>query len=333
MQRLLICGTNWLGDSIMSMPALQALKRVAPATHLTLLVKPAMLPLWEMHAAVDAAIPICRGRGGTRLTVAALRRQGYDRAVIFPNSLRSALLPFLVPVPQRIGVAGQWRRLLLTEAVAPRPDGDRSHQAGEYFALLGLDVPSAFEPPAMTPSDMAQADAAHVLGEDTGRPLLGILPGAARGGSKRWPPARFASVARALVASHGVRPVVFGTDAERAACDAVAAAVGPAARNLAGQTSLVVLAAALARCRLALTNDSGGMHLAAAVGTPVVAVFGVTDPALTGPLGAHDRILCGAPAGARSRDIPRESAAAAAALGRVTAEQVQAEAEAILGLS
>ncbi|MBT3296635.1 MAG: lipopolysaccharide heptosyltransferase II [Verrucomicrobia bacterium] len=333
MQRLLICGTNWLGDSIMSMPALQALKRVAPATHLTLLVKPAMLPLWEMHAAVDAAVPIYRGRDGTRLTVAALRRQGYDRAVIFPNSLRSALLPFLVRIPQRIGVPGHWRRLLLTDGVAPRPAGDRSHQAGEYFALLGLEVPPTFAPPALTPSDTAQADAAHALGDAAGRPLLGILPGAARGGSKRWPPEHFASVARALVASHGVRPVVFGTESERAACDAVAAAVGGEVRNLAGQTSLVVLAAALARCRLALTNDSGGMHLASAVGTPVVAVFGLTDPELTGPLGAHDRILCGAEAEARSRDIPRESPAAEAALRRVTPQQVQAAAEAILDAS
>ena len=331
MQRLLIGGTNWLGDSVMSMPALQRLKQQAPDTHVTLLIKPAMLPLWEMHGAVDAMIPIAGGRAGLRATVQALRRQRCDRAVIFPNSFRSALLPFLARIPQRVGAAGHWRRMLLTDCVAGRAAADHSHQAREYLALLGLDRSAPLDPPAITPPAAAQEEAARLLPAADNAAWVAILPGAARGGSKRWPAERFVAVARQLVAAHGVRVALLGTASERCACDPIATALGEAAVNLAGQTSLAVLTAVLQRCRLALTNDSGGMHLAAAVGTPVVAIFGLTDPALTGPLGRDDRILCGAPPEQRSRDISRESAAAEVALRHVTSDQVLAAAREIVG--
>ncbi|NQU40030.1 MAG: lipopolysaccharide heptosyltransferase II [Lentisphaerae bacterium] len=333
MQRLLICGTNWLGDSIMSMPALQRLKRQSPDSHVTLLIKPAMVPLWEMHAAVDAIVPLSHGCGGMRTTVQALRREPFDRAVIFPNSFRSALLPFLARIPQRRGRAGHWRRALLTECLAGRATGDRSHQAREYLSLLGLDRSAPLEPPAIVPPQMARDEAARLLPVAEGAPWVAVMPGAARGGSKRWPGDRFTDVARQLVALHGVRVALLGTASEREACNPIAAALGAAASNLAGQTSLAVLTAVLKRCRLALTNDSGGMHLASAVGTPVVAIFGLTDPELTGPLGRDDRILCGAPPERRSRDIPRESAVAEEALRSVTAAEALAAAQDILGAS
>jgi heptosyltransferase-2 len=151
---------------------------------------------------------------------------------------------------------------------------------------------------------------------------VGVLPGAARGDSKRWPSESFAEVASALVKERDVRIALFGTDAERPACDQIARAVGKAACNLAGKTSLVLLAAALGRCRLAVSNDSGGMHLATALGVPVVAVFGLTDPALTGPLGAANRVICGVPAEQRTRDVPRESPEAEAALRSITPDRV-----------
>ncbi|MDP6491740.1 MAG: glycosyltransferase family 9 protein, partial [Kiritimatiellia bacterium] len=139
MDRVLICGTNWLGDCIMSMPSLQVLKQRRPNTHLTLLAKPGMVPLWQMHSAVDAIVPIAQGRGGTRRTVRVLRQQLFDRAVIFPNSFRSALLPFMGGVPRRMGVASHGRALLLTERRPGRQPGDASHQVWEYYRLLGLD--------------------------------------------------------------------------------------------------------------------------------------------------------------------------------------------------
>ncbi|MBL7075888.1 MAG: lipopolysaccharide heptosyltransferase II [Kiritimatiellae bacterium] len=330
MDRLLICGTNWLGDSIMSMPALQLLKQGASEVHVTLLVKPGMVPLWEMHEAVDAIVPIYQGGGGTRLTVRALKQQSFDRAVIFPNSFRSALLPFLGGVPRRIGIAAHWRRLLLTEPRPGRRPDDTSHQAWEYFRLLDLAISEEALAPRLSPPESARGEAEQLLAEDGSRPWVAMLPGAARGNSKRWPPESFAEVAKRLVDESGVRIALFGTAAERGACDHIADAVGDLARNLAGKTSLVVLAACLARCRAAVSNDSGGMHLATALGVPVVAVFGLTDPSLTGPLGAANRVICGGAPEERTRDVPRESAEAEAALRSVTPAQVLNDVRAML---
>ncbi len=329
-ERLLICGTNWLGDSIMSMPALQSLKAREPATRVVLLVKPGMVPLWEMHEAVDAILPIYRGRGGTGLTVRALRGHSFDRAVIFPNSFRSALLPFLGGIPERIGVAAHWRRLLLTDVRPARGPEDRTHQSAEYYRLLDMDVPSDVPVPRITPPESAQGETELLLSRDGDAPWVGMLPGAARGDSKRWPAERFADVARGLVDEFNVRIALFGTASDAAACDEIARAVGDRARNLAGKTSLVLLASALGRCRAAVSNDSGGMHLATALGVPVVAIFGLTDPCLTGPLGPASRVICGAPRERRTRDVPRESAEAEAALGRITPEQVLADLRDIL---
>ncbi len=333
MDRLLIGGTNWLGDSIMSMPALQTLKQHQPGTHISLLVKPGMVLLWEMHEAIDAIVPIYQGSGGTRLTVRALRRQSFDRAVLFPNSFRSALLPFLGGVPRRIGVAAHGRRLLLTDARRGRPSDDLPHQFREYYRLLDMEVPTEPVAPRITPPDSARGEAELLLSDATDRPWVAMLPGAARGNSKRWPPECFAEVAKQLVEDLGVRIALFGTAVEQAACDHIAGVVGDSARNLAGKTSLVLLAAALGRCRAALSNDSGGMHLATALNVPVVALFGLTDPALTGPIGASHRVICGAPPEQRTRDVPRESAEAEAALRCITPERVLAEVRAMLETS
>jgi heptosyltransferase-2 len=330
MDRLLICGTNWLGDTIMSMPAVQSFRRREPAAHVTLLVKPGMVALWEMHEAIDAILPIHQGRGGTRLTVRALRRQSFDRAVIFPNSFRSAMLPCLGGIPRRIGVAAHWRRLLLTDLRPGRRPDDRSHQSHEYYRLLDVDVPVEPVAPRITPPDSAQREAELLLPFEGDRPWVGMLPGAARGISKRWPPERFAEVAQRLVEEFTVRIVLLGTAAEQAACDHIAGVLGDAARNLAGETSLVLLAAALGRCRAAVSNDSGGMHLATALGVPVVAVFGLTDPDVTGPLGPSSRVICGAPQERRTRDVPRESTEAGAALLSITPERVLTEVRDIL---
>ena len=151
--------------------------------------------------------------------------------------------------------------------------------------------------------------------------MLGVIPGAARGSSKQWPPARFVETVRRVRAAEACRVAVFGTGAEHDLCDGIVRALETPALNLAGQTDLATLAAGLARCDVVLSNDCGGMHLAAAVGTRVVAVFGVTDPRRTGPLGGGHRII--AAEGVRpDRDVPRESIAATAALRSITSEQV-----------
>jgi lipopolysaccharide heptosyltransferase II len=184
--------------------------------------------------------------------------------------------------------------------------------------------------PQLSPG-AAHLDAARrQLTWDAAAPCIGLLPGAARGPSKRWPAERFAEVGRRLASERGLRIAVFGSAGEAAICREVADGIGGAAACLAGRTSLPELTALLAGCRAVVSNDSGGMHLAAAAGTPVVAIFGLTDPAVTGPIGAAHRVVAAAGV-TRARAIPRHSEEAERALRSVTADEVFAAVVAALG--
>ena len=308
-ERILICGTNWLGDGIMAMPALQLLKQKRPDCHVTLLVKDALVPLWRMQPAADEVVGYRPTARGTVAAVSAMRRGGYARAVVMPNSFRSALIPFLARVPTRVGRRGHQRSWLLTQVLKQAGIADNRHQAWEYMELLGLtDEADSLDVPRLSIPGEAADRAKKLLGDTSGVALVGILPGAARGPAKRWPVDHFAELARSLVQTKECRIVLLGTGAERDLCMRVAGESGVDAMNLAGETSLPGLAAVLGQCRVVVSNDSGGMHLAAAAGARVVAVFGLTDPKKTGPLGRAHRIIRNADVcGARdiSRDAPR----------------------------
>ncbi|MGQ9661929.1 MAG: lipopolysaccharide heptosyltransferase II [Kiritimatiellia bacterium] len=330
-QRILICGTNWLGDSIMSMPAVQMFKRQNPATQLALLVKPNLIPLWELQPAVDELIRLDTGFQGTLATVCRLRDRRFDRAYIFPNSFRAAALPFLARVPVRRGFRGHARAWLLTELVRVSPTPERIHQAWEYVAILDiLVVGGSLESPRL---NVTQSDAQEVmrrlrLNGSSGQ-FIGMAPGAARGPSKRWPASHFAACGRLLADSEDFAILVFGTAPEAELCSFVATQIGPRAYNLAGKTTLRELAALLTACRAVVANDSGCMHLATAVGTPVVAVFGITEPAKTGPLGRAHRIIT-REVNRRSRDIRRRSAEAEQCLREIEPEEVAAAVRSLL---
>lgn len=322
--RLLVIGLNWLGDAVMSMPAMAALRERHPGAAITLLARPAVAPLWHLFPGLDAVVNPIQGPLGTFRTGAALRREPFAAAWVFPKSFRSALLAYTGGVPQRIGLAGHWRDAMLTQVVR-LPAGDRRHQMWEYLDLVGAGAGPVIRPPFIRAPEaevraVREQQAAHEEGGH-GKPWVGIFPGAARGPSKRWPAERFAEVARRLAETQGCRIAVFGSDADRAACGIVAGAGGRSAVDLSGQTTLPRLAAWLSACRMVVANDSGGMHLAAALGVPVVAVFGVTDPVRTGPLGSGHRTVV-AEGVRRSRDVAADAAAARTALLSIAVERV-----------
>jgi heptosyltransferase-2 len=302
----------------MSMPALQAYRAAHPDERLILLVKPAMAPLWAMHPAPDEILQLASGFAGARRAAAAIRRAGCRRAYVLPHSFRAALVPFLARVPKRIGRPGHARDFLLTEVVRATPRAGQEHQAYEMLALLAPDASDALEPPHLEVDAVARAAARELLGEDHA-PWIGLIPGAARGPSKQWPRAHFEEVGRRLDAEPGARLAVLGTPAEMDLCASVARAIGPAAVSFAGRTSFAQWAGLLECCTVVVANDSGGMHLAAALGTPVVAMFGITDPTRTGPLGPA-RIL--QHARQRSRDVPRDSDVARLSLASIQPEEV-----------
>jgi heptosyltransferase-2 len=322
---------NWLGDSIFTMPALQALKQGDPNVHVTMLVKPWLAALWEMHDAVDAIVKLAPGWSGVRRAAATLSRGKLAAAYVFPNSFRSALVPFLARIPERIGAAGHCRRWLLTRVVEPGGPG-AEHQYHEYLGILGSPETAPPELPLLRVPLQVLDDCRDRLGSHFRRPLapsspfplIGLVPGAARGPSKRWPAEHFAAVGRRLTERGRCGVAVFGSSREEDLCAGISQAIGPGCMNLTGKTSLPELAAILSLCRVVIANDSGGMHLAAAVGTKTVAIFGLTDPRKTGPLGSGHRILAaeGLP---KSRDIRRTSPLAESALRSISPDRVYQE--------
>lgn len=318
--RLLLVSPNWIGDVLMAMPAVQAWRAEHPHHHLAVLCRPGVADLWRMHAAPDGVLTYDKGRAATRELLRQLRGLRFDRCVIFPNSFRSAMLPWAGRIPRRTGFRGHWRRCLLSTVVRPALSAERPHQAWEGFDLLGTAGGDRLEPPRLTVPDRANARAEAWLPEAGGGPWVALMPGAARGPAKRWPVASFAEVAARLVCEAGCRIAICGGPGDRAAGAAVAEAAGPGAVNLCGETDVPTWAAVLRRCAAAVCNDSGGMHLAAAAGVPVVALYGLTDPSRTGPIGDAVTLLRGSEGG--GRDIPRASAEAEKALASIPPQAV-----------
>ena len=213
-----------------------------------------------------------------------------DTAILLPNSFRAAIVAARAGIPERWGYRTDWRGMLLTRAIDRAPAG--LHQIDYYRHLVrALGFPNGPDAPQLEVSAEIRAAAAHTLkqaGWDGRTPLVALAPGAAYGGAKRWPPESFAALARAL-AGDGMRPVLIGSAADAPGGCAIESALGDSTivLNLIGKTDVPTLAGVLAAARMLVANDSGAMHLGAAVGTPVTAMFGPTDERVTGPRSAH----------------------------------------------
>jgi len=321
-ESVLIVSTNWIGDAIMSMPAVQLFRQKHPDAKITMLARPLIRSLWAMHPAVDQLETMAEKFP----TIRILKKTHFDRAYIFPNSFRSAFVPFMSGIPKRIGARGHWRRFMLTDMVS-LPD---SHQQFESMKILDVQG----EPPAPkinVPEESLQSlkvRLTHQGFQPSGRPIITLLPGAARGPSKRWPITNFMAVAKKLRDDFGARILLGGGPDDAVVCDEIATATGPDAISVAGKTSIAEWAALLKMSDCVISNDSGGMHLAATVGTPVVGIFGITDPSKTGPLG-NAVIL--QKSNVRARNIARESEEATLALASIQPDEVYEAATQIIG--
>src|SRR5262249_13178962 len=276
--RILIRTTNWLGDCVISIPAVRAIKSGRPDAEITILAPEKIAALWRLVPEVDTVLSL--GKKSVWSAVRLLRDQTrFDVGIAFPNSFRVALEFWLAGIPRRVGYAGHQRRWLLNQVVRPPViTGPPPHQVEHYLHLarsLGVNAES---------SEISLADKLATNG--SGR-QLGLCPGAEYGPAKRWLPERFAEVATNIAGEW----VLFGTSRDKECGAQIAAALGDRCRNLIGQTNLEQLIEELRRCRLLLTNDTGTMHLATLLGIPVVAVFGSTEPKLTGPAGGGNYVV------------------------------------------
>jgi heptosyltransferase-2 len=287
--RLVIMAPNWLGDAVMALPAIDDVRRGAPAARVAIAARPAIAPLFQLVRGIDETIVL--DHKTSRASVAELGARAFEAALLLPNSVHAALIAYRAGIAQRWGYRTQLRGPLLTRAIDP-PSG--VHQVEYYRQLVrALGFPNGDIEPRLEISDAVRDRGARLLiesGWDRQAPLVAIAPGAAYGGAKRWPPDSFAELAGNF-ASDGVRTVTIGSGADGPAAAAVARGAmpsGPAMIDLVGRTDLPTLAGVLTHCRALVTNDSGAMHLAAAAGVPVTAVFGPTNELATGPIGdAH----------------------------------------------
>lgn len=267
--RILIRGTNWLGDSVISAAAVRAIKRGRPDAHVTVATPENLAPLWKLIPEVDAVLPL--PANSLIATARFLKRQTkFDVAILFPNSVRVALEAWLAGIPRRVGFRGHSRSWLLNQIVPdPIVRGPIRHQVHRYLHLAS-ELGAQIEPERIRFSSPPNESL-----------KLGLCPGAEYGPAKRWLPERFAEVAAAIEGKW----ILFGTEKDAEIGRAIEDSLGDKCVNRIGKTTLQQLIDELRECRLLLTNDTGTMHLATLLGVPVVAVFGSTEDRLTGPLG------------------------------------------------
>ncbi|MGA0025625.1 MAG: lipopolysaccharide heptosyltransferase II, partial [Burkholderiales bacterium] len=294
---ILVVGPSWVGDTVLSQPMLQLLMQRHPGTAIDYLAPPWTLPLLARMPEVRRGITNPFGHGALQLGARRrlgrdLRTAGYDLAVVLPNSWKSALIPWFAGIPLRRGFRGEARWGLLNDL--RRLDGAALPQMAQRFAALAL--PSGAPLPAALPNPVLQSSAEQQqrllarLGLDSARPAVAFCPGAEYGPAKRWPERHFAALAR-LLAARGYTVWLVGSPKDHAVAETIAQDAPGCCSNLCGKTDIAEAADLLAAARLVVTNDSGLMHVAAAVGRPVVALYGSSSPQFTPPLSAAARIL------------------------------------------
>jgi heptosyltransferase-2 len=298
-RKILVREVNWVGDAVLTLPAIAALNRRFPRAEIAVLAKPWAAGLFAGQSAVDRVVLYQaegshRGLRGRWALARELARERFDLAVLFPNSLDAVIVPWLARIPRRVGYRTDGRGLLLTQVVARSGRSAERHQVFRYLELvrsLGADGEAI---PRLAVGVEAGREADRLLqdlGVETGEACIAVNPGSVYGSAKRWPAERFAAVADALAETHQARVLLIGSTRERDVLEAMAGRMRRPPIRLGGRTDLATLAAVLKRARLLLSNDTGAMHVAAAVGTPVLAVFGPTDADATGPLGPDSRVV------------------------------------------
>jgi heptosyltransferase-2 len=295
--RILIRATNWVGDAIMALPAFRAVRARFPEAHIAIVARPYVADIYHGQQICDQLIPYDlqgahAGFSGRERLAGELRAQKFDVALLLQNAFDAAWLAMRAGIPDRIGYARDGRRILLTKAVpVPKPGEIPKHEQFYYLELLlragWLDKVTGEQYVELSVDSQAKQHAAERLlaaGARSNALRVAIGAGASYGSAKCWPPDRFAEVANRLAAESDADIILFGTANEIAVSAAITAGIRRPPIDFTGKTSVADLPALLSQCHLFIGNDSGAMHVAAAVGLPVVAIFGPTDPLGTAPI-------------------------------------------------
>jgi heptosyltransferase-2 len=299
--RILIRTTNWVGDLVMTTPAIEAVRMNFPDSTLAVLARPWVTPLLENHPGVDHVLPLKTGNGYVShmveviKTASLLRKMKFDLAIIFQNAFEAALLAYLGGISYRIGYNTDGRGFLLSHSVIRDIEALNVHQVEYYLSILrAMGWGAESRDPRLFVAEKDQEAIQSLLsskgiGQD--HLLLGLSPGAVFGPAKRWPAERFAAIGDWAAKRWGAKIVVLGSQGEGDICSVVTQSMAHNPVNLCGRTTLGEAMALIERCHFFVTNDSGLMHIAAALNVPLVAIFGSTDPVATGPRNEKARVV------------------------------------------
>ena len=298
-RRVVIRSANWVGDAVMSLPAISSVCREVPGAEVVLLAKPWVADLYSEYPGVHRVIlyespGVHEGIRGRWKLARELKKERFDLALHLPNSFDSALVSFLAGIPRRVGYNTDGRGILLTHKVSVDGRAKKGHQVEYYLHLirsLGLKAVEGV-PALQVPRDQIPPAEAILKSAGVGDgPYVGMSPGAQYGSAKEWFPERFGLLGQRVYRELGGRFLILGSPGDRVIASQIGAIAGEGAVDLTGKTTLAQAMALIARCRVFVTNDSGLMHVAAALGVRLVAIFGSTDPSRTGPLGRNSRVI------------------------------------------
>jgi heptosyltransferase II len=302
-KRVVVRGTNWVGDSVMTIPALRALRRLVPNAEITLVVRPSAQGLFSGADFVDGLLIYDRKNALSALRqVRIWKNRQFDLAILFQNAFEAALIPFLAGIPHRLGYATESRQAMLTEPVSLPDWRSTEHEVFYYLYLISALEQSLFgtntvceNPPdaSLVVSEDRKQEARALLiqlGFDNERSIVAICPGSINSRAKRWPAESYASVADRLM-DGGNQVLLIGSKGETDVSLEVTKRMHNQPIDLTGKTSLDQLTALLSLADLVLTNDTGPAHVASALGRPTLVIFGPTNPSTTRPFSAEAEIL------------------------------------------
>jgi heptosyltransferase-2 len=304
-EKILIRGTNWIGDVVMSLPAVSSVRCTFPRARIAVLAKPWVADLYRACPDIDDVIVFQSpgshdGIGGKIRLADELREERFDLALLLQNAIEAALIVWRAHIPLRCGYNSDGRGLLLTHSVHRTREIRRVHQIDYYLEMVrALGFTTAGRDIHIAPENDARSAAETILagqGIHQGDTLIGVAPGATYGPAKMWFPERFAALADRLADEESARVILFGSPGDSERTERVQRHATHPLIDLAGATSLKEVIALIARCSLFISNDSGLMHLAGALGVPLVAIFGSTNPTTTSPPGEMSRVI--------HRDVP-----------------------------
>ncbi len=298
---ILIRTTNWVGDAVMTLPALEAVRENFPKSRITVIARPWVVPVFENHPAINDLLVYQKhdklpdNISEIRTLINKIRKNKYDLAVLFQNAFEAALIVYLGGVKSRLGFDSDGRGFLLTHAVKRKEKIFAVHQVEYYLSILksvGLEAKSRNPVLHISKKDSAQADALlEINGINRNDFLLGLGPGAIFGNAKRWPVERFAKIGDWAAEKWNAKVIIMGSNKEKEIGTSMTGLMRHKPVDFCGATSLGEAMGIIGRCNLFVTNDSGLMHIAAALGVPTLAIFGSTDHVATGPRGVKTRII------------------------------------------